>query len=115
MFFAKPDVQAHLEYVWRAFDELGTERQIGMGIGPIPILKAREYAFSVLELNEDEEDRFITLIRAMDSEYVQASAPKKKGKDSEPEMQVAANDAIGVRSLMQSLAISAKARFGKKE
>ena len=35
-FYDRPEVEPHLTWLWNAFWELGTERQLGMAVGPIP-------------------------------------------------------------------------------
>lgn len=48
-----------------AFHELSTERQIGMGVGPIPGSAIRGWPVA-----EDERELFHRCIRAMDGEYL---------------------------------------------
>lgn len=52
--------------IWAAFWELSTERQIGMGTGPIPVSKIYEHAPRVgMSINP-----FKRIIRSMDDEYL---------------------------------------------
>ena len=59
----------HLLFVWTAFGELSTDRQLGMTRGPIPWISLHFYAerFGVVG---DEFSRFMELIRAMDAAYL---------------------------------------------
>ena len=66
----QPEIAEHLYVYWDAFSDLGTERQIGMGIGPIPRSKVREYASDLLGLDGDEHDRFCEILSRMDRDYV---------------------------------------------
>jgi hypothetical protein len=69
-FLDKPEIEPHLIWLWNAFWDLGTERQIGMGIGPIPISKIREYLRDEMELSGSEYDRAKAIIRKADDAYV---------------------------------------------
>lgn len=102
----------HLQEVWLAFNELTTERQVGMGAGPIPVSKIREYAGDHLDLTGDAAERFVVLIREMDGEYLAASAPKKRhGKNEpDPDSQIHPEDTVAVRQLLQSKAKLSKSK-----
>ena len=56
-------------------------RSIGMGSGPIPFDRMVWYIETFLEPDSpDEMDRYILLMRRMDSAYQTATAPKKESK-----------------------------------
>lgn len=75
----RPNVRG-LEYYLEAFAELGTCRQIGSGIGPIPFTSILEYAAFY---NVEDFEEFIYLIRQMDSAYIGAiSKSPKQGGDN---------------------------------
>ena len=60
------------------FHDLGSCRQIGMSLGPIPITSIFEYADRY-----DLSDEFIAVIRSMDIHYLNSISEendKKKGK-----------------------------------
>lgn len=71
-----PDITLYEASFYRAFWELGTERQIGMATGPIPRSAIRDYA---LEEGMGETDAmiFMRVIRAMDNAYMTALAAKR--------------------------------------
>jgi len=63
------DPDEHLLLEWRAFFALCSERQIGMGVGPIPWRAIESYA-AAADLVGDERERFHYLIRTMDRAYL---------------------------------------------
>lgn len=81
----KPQVPVGLEFVWRAFWELSTDRDLGMAEGPIPWTAMNDYAYRY-GLMGDDFDYFVLLLKAMDSVYIekrsdqQKNAMKSKGK-----------------------------------
>jgi hypothetical protein len=81
-FYERPEIEPHLQFHWEAFNELSSERQIGMAMGPIPRSAIRAYADEVA-MTGDEFDAFNRLIRAMDNEYLsmihKSNKPQEKG------------------------------------
>jgi hypothetical protein len=65
----RPEIEPHLQFHWDAFNELATERQIGMAMGPIPRSAIKAYA-AEFSFTADEFDDFNQIIRAMDAEYM---------------------------------------------
>ena len=59
-------VQEHLQFVWRAYGALRTDRQIGMDVGPIMFSSIDRYARRYAIHDIEEFERFMTLIRALD-------------------------------------------------
>lgn len=103
MFFEQPDIDGELGDLWSAFSELGTERQFGMGIGPIPRSAIIAYGQDDLGLSGDSLDRFVAIIRAADSDYLSFV---NGSKPDDPKMRtlVPMNDAKGISKLMDRLA-----------
>lgn len=62
---------------YEAFQELSTERQIGMSIGPIPISKMWEWAFQN-DLTSSEARAFVYVISRLDNAYMSLEAEKHK-------------------------------------
>lgn len=62
---------------WEAFQELGTERQIGMSIGPIPLSKVWDWAFHI-NLTHSEARALVHVIRALDGEYLSIISQRSK-------------------------------------
>lgn len=82
-FFEQPEIDPRVEPHWLAFDELGTERAIGMGVGPIPASKIRHYAATELELQGDALEEFCTIIMRADNEYLAlVNKPKEANRPS---------------------------------
>lgn len=75
---SRVDPAPHLVVHWNAFWELSTERQIGMGLGPIPWTAIVAYARELRFDDDDERERFRGLIRAMDGEYLKWRAEQGK-------------------------------------
>jgi len=101
-FYNQPEVEPHLVWLWDAFWELGTERQLGMSIGPIPVSKIREYLRDELELDGVEFERAKTIIRKADTAWI---GMLNRIKDDEPEMaeQVKTTDTEGVKRVVRGL------------
>lgn len=76
-YFERPEIPASLTFVWQAFQDLTTDRQIGMGIGPIPFSSTLRYARLYGIESIDAFERFRALICAMDDEYLRLNAPKE--------------------------------------
>lgn len=72
----KPETQEWLDYYWRAFLDLSTTRQIGMGAGPIPWTAINEWAarHGVTDIDDFEDLAFI--VQRLDGEHLRLIAPK---------------------------------------
>jgi len=98
----RPEIEPHLTWLWNAFWELGTERQLGMAVGPIPVLKIREYLREECELDRIEYDRAKAIIRKMDDAY---SGMLNRRRDDGPVLSdsAKATDFEGVNRVMSKL------------
>jgi hypothetical protein len=107
-FYDRPEIEPHLAWLWNAFWELGTERQLGMAVGPIPVSKIKEYLRDEMELTGAEYDRARAIIRKVDDAY---AAMLNRRKDDEPKLadQAKATDAEGVKRVMSGLSNRNKA------
>jgi hypothetical protein len=65
----KPDLRLGLRFYFNAFLDLTSDRAIGMAEGPIYWTSIRSYA-DRFNLDGFEFDRFVHLVRALDSEYL---------------------------------------------
>ena len=75
----KPELKLGLAFYWKAFWELATCRQVAHGaVGPIPWMAMQAYAHQ-FEIHDDEFDRFVLILKHMDTEYLK-SRGKKLGK-----------------------------------
>ena len=110
-FHDRPEVEPHLLWLWNAFWELGTERQLGMTVGPIPASKIREYLHDELDLDGADYERTRAIIRKADDAYL---GMLNRSKSDEPILtdQAKATDAEGVRRVVRGLG---KARPGKRK
>ena len=78
-----PTIQSDQQFLyWQAFQELGTERQIGMSIGPIPLSKVWEWAHH-MNLTHSEARALVYVVRELDSEYLSITA-KRSNSNSKP-------------------------------
>ena len=76
--YEQPEIQpAHL-WIWKAFHELTTERDLGFGVGPIPWQRIREYGDRE-GLDESEFETFREVIRALDTEYLKHANKPRDG------------------------------------
>ncbi len=107
-FYQQPEVFQPYMFYWTAFHELGSERQIGMGVGPIPRSAIKAYA-EEFEIFGDDFDKFLSIIRTLDSEYLSLVNNIKKDKGDT----VPADDVDGVRAVMGRL--QARAAAAKKK
>jgi hypothetical protein len=79
----EPDVGPYSFYL-AAFNELGTCRQVGMGLGPIPFTSIVSYFNLYGEGILDFED-FLYIIRCMDSKFMSlVNKTPDKGKKVKP-------------------------------
>ncbi|WP_371346465.1 hypothetical protein [Ancylobacter sp. IITR112] len=77
---SKPALTENLLPVWNAFWALSTDRQIGFGgVGPIQFSSVDRYAIRYGIDGIDEFDRFTSLIRAMDSAFLEQINRKREG------------------------------------
>ena len=114
-FYERPEIEPHLTWLWSAFWELGTERQLGMVIGPIPVSKIREYLRDELSLRDAEYDHARAVIRRVDGAY---TAMLNRRKEDGPEMAdtAKATDSEGMKRVVRGLGnrfIKAPTRPGK--
>jgi len=101
-FYDRPEIEPHLTWLWNAFWELGTERQIGMAVGLIPVLKIREYLRGEMELFGAEYDRAKAIIRRIDDAYV-GMLNARKGDEPIRSDAAKVTDVEGVKRVMSGL------------
>ena len=99
-FYEQPDILPWNRFYWESFFELSTERQIGMGAGPIPRSAIVAYA-KESGIDGDRYDVFHRIIRALDAEYLKLANPS--GKDGTAFHSVSADDAEGVKGVFDRL------------
>jgi len=75
-----PTLQSGLEFYYTAFIELSTCRDAGMGAGPIPWESIHKMGTDHLDLDEEDFDRFVQIIRGMDLTYLDYQ--ESKGKEN---------------------------------
>ena len=101
-FHDRPEVEPHLTWLWNAFWELSTERQLGMTIGPIPGSKIREHLRDEMELTGVDYDHARAIIRKADDAYV-GMLNVRKGEEPRLSDQAKATDTEGVKRVMRGL------------
>ena len=102
-FYDRPEIEPHLTWLWNAFWELSTERQLGMSIGPIPGSKIREYLRDEMELTGTDYDRARSIIRRTDDAYLGMVNNSRKGDDPVVSDAAKATDVEGVKRVMLGL------------
>lgn len=100
-FLNPPKLPAYLVWYANAFWRLNNDRPIGMGLGPIPFVAIDAFARRYRIEDPDEFDRFLTLIRAQDSEYLRI---RNRAQNDRVLDEVSTDDASGVKSLLARLA-----------
>lgn len=70
------------EFYLRAFNELATTRQVGLGFGPIPWDKMLAYA-QVHGLEQDVTELFIYVVREMDNAFLEYEAERQKSRSAD--------------------------------
>jgi hypothetical protein len=111
-FYERPEIAPHLALIWDAFWELGTERQLGMSVGPIPGSKIREYVRHELGLHGAEYDRATAIIRKADNAWL-GMLNARKGDEPKLADHAKATDPEGVKRVMRNLDRSFKAAKGR--
>ncbi len=110
-YYECPEISIHLTAIWKAFEELSTERSIGMGVGNIPASKIRRYIQDELDLWGDAQDRAYSILRKVDDDYVSRANSSAKTSDGEPMADVVkADDLSGVKQLVRRLGKSKKVK-----
>ena len=108
-FYDRPDVELHLIWLWNAFWELGSERQLGMSVGPIPGSKIRDYLHDI-DLDDADHERARTIIRKADNAYL--NMLRSKTGETKLTDQAKASDVEGVKRVLRGLG---KAKSGTKK
>jgi hypothetical protein len=80
-FYEQPEILEAAEFYWQAFNELSSDRSMGMGLGPIPYSSIRAWADEHGVTGRDDFDFFHGVIRGVDTEFLAVmNAPKDKGE-----------------------------------
>lgn len=94
-FFERPEVDPDFHEEWLGFLDLTTERQTGMGAGPIPRSRIRAYASDECGLSGDAHERFCLIIRRVDDDYTSMVNSTTKDNPSS----VSIDDVDGVKAV----------------
>ncbi|HWM89403.1 MAG TPA: hypothetical protein VN493_01405 [Thermoanaerobaculia bacterium] len=65
--------------VWEAFVLLSPSRNMGWGAGAIPLTEVRAYC-EMFEIEPEEREDLLYLLRALDEEYLKSTNEKGKQK-----------------------------------
>lgn len=103
-FYEREEINPAWLFHWEAFNDLSSERQIGMGVGPIPRSAIKAYA-EEFDIVGDAFDKFYRIIREVDLEYLK-QINSTSGKSSKDET-VPVDDVDGVKNVMGRLAARA--------
>ena len=75
----KPEITTGLDLYWKAFQDLSSDRDIGMGVGPIPWSSLNAWA-ARNSIRGDDFERFVMVLRGLDNIYMEKQGKKTKGK-----------------------------------
>jgi hypothetical protein len=101
----EPEILPIAGFYWRAFLALSSERQIGMGLGPIPFRAYVRFADVYGISSIDDFDVLRGIVEIVDGEYLKINQPKKDGAPAE--------DGQSVGSVMRTVKERAAAKFGE--
>lgn len=101
-FYQRPELPAYLESLQDAFGALSTERQSGMGMGPIPRSKIAAYVADEMGLDGESAELVCEALSLIDTRYCGYISDKQtrsaKGQDLRDHAEAA--DPDGVRRVM---------------
>ena len=92
----KPKILVGLEFYWRAFDDLSGDRDVGMGVGPIPWRAIHDWALRNRVWGDDFE-RLVMVIRGLDAVFMEKQGAKNKKKMGKGKGSFTKPKAIGVK------------------
>lgn len=110
-YYEQPELFEVARFYWDSFQDLSTERPIGMGLGPIPYSAIRRYGDEYGMVSRDEFDFFADIIQGMDTEFISMSNKIDKHKDNE---MVSISDVQGQHLMFDRLKTRANSAHAKK-
>jgi hypothetical protein len=110
VFYTQPIISEFGAFYWDAFHDLSSERQFGMGLGPIPRSAIMSYA-DECELGVDASHQFYRIIREIDAEFLRSL--NERGRDKNIE-EIPITDVAGTKQVLSRLAARASAISRKK-
>ena len=75
----KPEIRIGLDLYWKAFQDLSSDRDIGMGVGPIPWSAMHSWG-ARNRIRGDDFERLVMVLRGLDNIYMEKQGKKTKGK-----------------------------------
>ncbi len=72
-----PELNLGIQLFYAGFLDLTSCRQVGMGLGPIPLLSILEYCL-VKEIEGDQQEDFVWFIQRLDQKYLDWSKNRAK-------------------------------------
>lgn len=72
-----PEIPEEAQFAYAAFNELASDRAVGMAMGPIPFTAIDAYAWRYGIADTDEFERFRILIRVIEREQDRKKAETK--------------------------------------
>jgi len=102
-FYDQPELDVEMLSFLEAFRELGSERQLGMSIGPIPYSHIQRYA-NDLGLYGDAHERFCAILALVDVGYLNMIAEPKDDSKNKMRTVVTPDDPKGVSRMLKRMA-----------
>lgn len=75
----RPELYPDLVPVWEAFVLLSPSRNTGWGAGAIPLSEVKAYC-EMFDIEGDDREELVILLRALDDEYLKSTNEKSKRK-----------------------------------
>lgn len=75
----RPELYPDLVPVWEAFVLLSPSRSMGWGAGAIPLSEIKAYC-EMFDIEGDDREELLILLRALDDEYLKSTNEKGKSK-----------------------------------
>lgn len=75
----RPELYPDLVPVWEAFVLLSPSRNSGWGAGAIPLSEVKAYC-EMFDIEGDDREELLILLRALDDEYLKSTNEKGKRK-----------------------------------
>lgn len=98
-FLDRPEIEAEHLLFWDAFWEIGTDRQLGSSIGPLPYSSLRRYAADH-GIAGDLLDLFRGVLRMVDGHFIKLNSPAPPGEEGLRDL-IDPTDIKSIRALLR--------------
>ena len=74
-----PELNIGLMFYWKAYQDLTSDRDVGMGVGPIPWLSMDSWG-ARNRVRGDDFERLVAILKDMDATFMEHNSRKNKSK-----------------------------------